>query len=88
MTNYGPYSQYQMPELPRNAPQRAPKYPEPPRHRKTSNWIHGILTILTGGLWGIVWVTAAISAGSANTADRARYQREVRNWHAYERQIR
>lgn len=87
MTNYGPYNQYQLPEIPRSVPQ-APKYPELPRHRKTSNWIHCLLTILTGGLWGIVWVTVAISAGSANAADKARYQREVAAWHAYEQQLR
>jgi hypothetical protein len=87
MTNYGPYSQYQLPEIPRNVPQ-APKYPTLPRHRQTSNWIHGILTVLTGGLWGIVWVTVVIISGAANSADRARYQREVARWHAYERQIR
>jgi hypothetical protein len=89
MPDYGPYNQYQMPELPRNAPQpRAPKYPEAPRHRQTSNWIHGILTIFTGGLWGIVWIIVAMSAGAANSADRARYQREVSRWHAYQDQLR
>jgi hypothetical protein len=85
MPNYGPYNQYQMPDPNWNMPvQRPPKYPELPRHRETSKWIHGILTVITGGLWAVVWVTVAVSAGAANAADKARYQREVAAWHNYQ----
>jgi hypothetical protein len=74
MTDHGPYSPYQ----------QAPKYPELPRHRETTRWLHGLLTIVTGGMWALVWIPLAIAANAANSADKRRYQRECAAWRQYQ----
>lgn len=32
-------------------------------HTRPSHWLHGILTVLTLGVWGVVWGALMIQAG-------------------------
>lgn len=45
------------------------------RKKKTSHILHLILSILTAGIWSIIWVLVAIS----NSSENAKIDRQIKN---------
>lgn len=64
------------------APQQPPQMVYMPK--RVNHLLHLILTILTGGIWGLVWIVLAIKTPSVATqvrrATETREQRKTREW--------
>ena len=58
-----------------------PQPPWPPRMVRPNHPLHLVATLLTAGLWGLVWVMVWWSADARNNAEQDRYHR---NWAAYQ----
>lgn len=59
-----------------------PARPEPPRDEQPAHILHLLLSIITGGIWILVWVLVGVNANANNRAMRARYTDDVAAWQA------
>jgi len=50
--------------------------PLEPQIQKMSHLLHLVLTLLTAGLWLLVWIPLAAGINRANEKERQRYARE------------
>jgi hypothetical protein len=61
-----------------------PLEPTRPNLEKVNHVLHGILSLLTWGMWLLVWAFIAICVSQNNGARMERYEREYEEWrHAY-----
>jgi hypothetical protein len=57
-----------------------PVRPEPPRDEQPAHILHLLLSIITGGIWILVWVLVAVNTSSNNRANRNRYDGDLADW--------
>jgi hypothetical protein len=54
-----------------------PQRPTPPEMVQTSHVLHLILTVITFGMWAILWIIVAILNEQNNSAKRKRYNEQM-----------
>lgn len=68
------------PEVDPNYVGPPPVRPEPPRDEQPAHILHLLLSIITGGIWILVWVLIGVNTSANNRAQRDRYESDLADW--------
>lgn len=67
--------------------QYPPIQPAPPMYVTTTHWMHGILTALTCGAWGLVWFMVHQNNKATNGKRQLQYQHQMYLFDEYRRSM-